>query len=82
MNATFPIDAVYTWVDGNDPTFIARRHQFVTENDKPDDRRIISKPALLGQDLQYVYTTAENIDRIRAAVLPFGVEVRDIAKLV
>jgi hypothetical protein len=35
MNATFPIDAVYTWVDGNDPTFIARRNQFVTENDKP-----------------------------------------------
>ncbi len=47
-----------------------------------DEQRMIYEPALLGRDLQYVYTTAANIERIRAAVMPFNVlEVRDIDDL-
>ncbi len=66
--AEFPIDAVITWVDGNDPQHKAKRMRYITAMQKQDDE--------VGGDIRF--TSVGEIKYAVASILRFAPFVRTI----
>jgi hypothetical protein len=59
-DVTFPIDAVYTWVDGSDPVWIARRDEALAEGGRPAHRQAANDSRFYSRDeLRYSLRSLE-----------------------